>query len=294
LSDNAVDNFAIPVLFGVTFDSLVSDFGDSRGGGTRTHEGQDMRALLGTPIVSPTKAVVTSVGTGESAGNFVYTANPGGESFRYMHLDSVADIKRGDKLSVGDFIGTVGDTGNAPDGIYHLHFEVKDKNNEATDPYDRISESEFSLKEKISFLEDILDEVDDAQEYAEFLVTNFTSDFSDAVAANYSLPREIERALEDSGISENTELLSRLNELIALIPSVVPAGLLEGDSGVAVSLLQTYLIFNSQGEARDALARASATGYFGQITVAAISEYQENNDVPVTGFFDTKTKLVMN
>ena len=107
-----------------------------------------MRAPQGTPVVSPTEAVVTGVGVGASSGKYVYTANPGGESFRYMHLDTMADIERGDKLSVGDFIGTVGDTGNAPDGVYHLHFEVKNLKNEAIDPNERLGGAPFTIKNK--------------------------------------------------------------------------------------------------------------------------------------------------
>jgi peptidoglycan hydrolase-like protein with peptidoglycan-binding domain len=293
LDDDAVSSFPIPVLFGVSYASLVPDFGDPRGGGTRSHEGQDMRALQGTPIVSPTEAVVTGVGTGASAGKYVYTANPGGESFRYMHLDSIADIERGDKLSVGDFIGTVGDTGNAPDGVYHLHFEVKDEDNDATDPYERLDGTPFTLKQKMSFLEDILKDVDDPKEYAEFLVANFPEEFTDAAIAEYSLPSEVDEVLEDTGVDENIELLAQLNELIEMIPSVIPVGVSEGDAGVAVSLLQTYLIFNSEGNSRDALANASATGYFGPITTAALAEYQDNNRLDETGVFDLQTKEEM-
>jgi len=293
LSKNSIKTFAVPVLFGVEHDALIADFGDSRGGGARSHEGQDMRALRGTPIVSPTKAVVTSVGTGPSAGKFVYTTNPDGESFRYMHMDSIADIKRGDKLSVGDFIGTVGDTGNVPEGIYHLHFEVIDKNNSPTDPLSRMSGTPFTTKQKMSFLEDILDEVDDADEYAEFLISNFRSEFSEAIIEEYSLPDEVEEVLKDSGIEENIELLEKLKALIKTIPTVIPVGVKEGDTGVAVSLLQTYLIFNSDGPAKDALSRASATGYFGPVTKSALVEYQEDNNLTETGVFDLKTQKMM-
>ena len=216
-----------------------------------------------------------------------------------MHLDSIADIKRGDKLSVGDFIGTVGDTGNAPDGIYHLHFEVKGQDNEPTDPYERLSGTPFTLKEKMNSLEDILDDVDDvddvddSDEYAEFLEASFTSEFTDAKIAKYSQPREIEEVLQDTGVDENIDLLAKLDELIALIPSVIPVGVSQGDTGVAVSLLQIYLIFTSEGSARNALAGASATGYFGRITTATLEEYQTNNNLEETGEFGIDTKQEM-
>lgn len=293
LDDDIVEIFPVPVLFGVDKNVLVPDFGDSRGGGTRSHEGQDMRAPLGTPIVSPTEAIVISTGFGDSAGNYVYTANPGGETFRYMHLDTIADIKRGDKLDIGDFIGTVGDTGNAPDGIYHLHLEVRDDKNTPTDPYERFDDESFSLKQKMSFLRDIIRDVEDEDEYADFLVKTFSSDFMVAVEKKYSLPDVIEDALDDSGANDKVRLLAKLDTLIRSIPSIVSAGLREGDSGAGVSLMQTYIIYTNKGSARDALAATGATGYYGRITAAAISEYQEQNKLSVTGIYDTETKTRM-
>ncbi|MCX6758815.1 MAG: M23 family metallopeptidase, partial [Candidatus Nealsonbacteria bacterium] len=76
----------IPVLFGVYRMNLIPNFGDARSN-SRTHEGLDIAAPKGAPIVSPTKAVVLSAGTGSSSGNTISTANPGGETFVYMHLD---------------------------------------------------------------------------------------------------------------------------------------------------------------------------------------------------------------
>lgn len=288
LDDDLVESFPIPVLFGVDYEDVVPDFGDSRGGGTREHEGQDMRAPKGTPIVSPTEAVVLSTGKGPSAGLFVYTANPGGEVFRYMHLDEVADLDRGDKLEVGDYIGTVGDTGNAPPGVYHLHFEVRD-GRKALDPYPRL-DGEFSLKEKMSFLRDVFRKRRDDKKYAEFLTNTFPNEFGEAVTKGYSMPRVIESAIDDSDIGERAELLAKLEDIIASIPAILNLELRDGDSGGAVALLQTYLIFKSNGPARDRLAQAGATGYFGSITSSAVLEMQTRKKLPETGAFDSKTR----
>ncbi|MFZ2555858.1 MAG: hypothetical protein WAX57_03380, partial [Minisyncoccia bacterium] len=43
----------IPV-FGVAVNDLAKNFGDARGGGTRTHQGLDIMAKEGTPVMSPT------------------------------------------------------------------------------------------------------------------------------------------------------------------------------------------------------------------------------------------------
>ena len=140
LDDDEVDEMPVPVL-GVHYDRIYPDFGDPRDGGAREHEGQDILAPSGTPIVSPTDAVVTRTGKGSSAGVYVYTANPGGENFRYMHLDRIADgVKAGKVLKPGDLIGFVGNTGNAAGGPHHLHFEIRD-GRRAEDPYPRLTGS---------------------------------------------------------------------------------------------------------------------------------------------------------
>jgi len=288
-----VETFPVPILFGVTYDALAPDFGASRGGGTRAHQGQDIRAPKSTPVVSPTKAVVTGVGEGASAGKYVYTANPGGESFRYLHLDSIADIKLGDTLEVGDMIGTVGDTGNVPAGIYHLHFEVKNTENEPIDPYQRLGGTPFTQTEKMKFVAAILDEVEDADEYARVLVNNFPSEFTAAALKKYSLPPEVDEPPKNAEENKNNRLRTKLDELMALIPTVIPTGLSFGDSTVATSLLQTYLIFTTEGPARNTLAAATATGYFGSITTAALKEYQADNGLNQTGEFDEATKEKM-
>lgn len=294
LDDDPVEEMPVPVLFGVKYENVIPDFGDPRGGGTREHEGQDMHAPRGTPIVSPTEAVVIRTGSGDSSGKYVYTANPGGEVFRYMHLDEYADLDPGDELKPGDFIGTVGDTGNAPDGVYHLHFEIRDEDNDATDPHPRLTDT-FSLKEKVSFLEDIIDSFNrsDRDEYAEFLVETFPADFRAALNADYDLPDEVVEALNDRGVRSTAKLQEQLDELIGSIPKLLTTQLGPDDTGAAVSLLQFYLIYSSEGLARNQLLKAGATGYYGSVTTAAVREYQVANDVPPTGIYDAATRSQM-
>lgn len=151
LDDTAVKNLPVPILLGMRASQLSPNFGDPRDGGARTHEGEDIMAPRGSLIASPTDAVVTRTGTGESSGIYVYTANPGGETFVYMHLEEVAvGIKAGTVLKPGDILGYVGDSGNAK-GTPHLHFEIR-KNREALDPYPRLTR-EFTLEQRITSLQ---------------------------------------------------------------------------------------------------------------------------------------------
>lgn len=294
LDRDIVERFPIPVLFGVEYANVVPDFGDPRGDGTRSHEGQDFLAPLGTPIVSPTEAIVIRTGEGASAGKYVYTANPGGETFRYLHLEDVANLNPGDELNVGDYIGTVGDTGNAPEGVYHLHFEVRDDNNDEQDPYARLDEDGWKLKEKVSFLRDIFRKIRNDDDYAEFLVETFPEEFRLALNQGYDLPYPIEEALERDGVVSETQKLEQLADLIQSFPTVLNLQLKNGDQGPTVALLQLYLVFAGDGPARDALKAAGTTGYFGSVTEAALAEYQrENLLVDNKGIYDSRTREAM-
>lgn len=272
LDDDEVEEFAIPVLFGVVVSDLTKNFGDPRGGGTREHEGLDILAAEGTPIVTPTEAVVIRVGSGSSSGKYVTTANPGGETFVYMHLSDHADIDEGDKLDVGDVIGYVGDTGNAAGGPAHLHFEVR-KSRTALDPFPRLTES-FSLEDQMEYLEEIMKDVGDEDEFAEFLVDTYLGVFVQAKAADIDIPDEVEDALPND---------------IANLPGGVPAvDLTIGSTGTNVMLLQSMLI--TQGY----LAISAPTGTFGPLTQTALINYQKAHGItPATGYYGPTTRAYL-
>lgn len=138
LGSQAVQNLPVPI-YGIPLSALTRNFGDPRGDGTRSHEGLDIMASNGTPIASPTDAVVTRAGNGSSSGLYVRTANPGGETFVYMHLSKIGEgIVEGKVMKRGDIIGFVGNTGNASGGAAHLHFEIR-SGRTATDPYPRLN-----------------------------------------------------------------------------------------------------------------------------------------------------------
>lgn len=288
LGSEPVDELQLPILFGVTLDDLTENFGDPRDGGARTHEGLDIMAPEGTPIVTPTKAIVTSVGTDSSAGKFVYTANPGGETFRYMHLDEIANLRRGDKLAPGDFIGTVGDTGNAQGVGHHLHLEIRD-GREATDPFPRLVEM-FTFKEQISFLDNVFDNVDDEGDYAERLVELYPNELRRALNEGYELPRVLQNELKRQKITSTASLQEQLNKLIDSIPRMFTRTIREGDSGVEVALLQIYLQYRAPGTAGQRLKASGATGYFGPTTREALTAYQAAKKLTPTGEFDAETR----
>lgn len=111
--------------------SSYNDFGAERTyGGYRRHEGNDLIADLGTPIVSITDGVVTAKGWNEYGGERVGITTKKDTYFYYAHLDRYENgIEIGKHVSAGDIIGYVGDTGYGPPGtrgklISHLHLQI--------------------------------------------------------------------------------------------------------------------------------------------------------------------------
>ncbi len=283
LDDDIVEEIPIPVLLGIPLSSISPNFGDPRDGGERSHEGEDILAPRDTPVSSPTDAVVTRVGNGSSSGLYVTTRNPGGESFTYMHLDEVAEgIKAGTVLEPGDILGFVGDTGNAKGGVTHLHFEIRE-NRKALDPFPRLAR-EFTLEERMSGIEKYLNELDndDAEDWAEELVTSYRSTFVQATLAGMDIPEEIEDALGSVAVA---------------VPGSVGAGVRDltiGSQGDDVIALQVALIAASKGPSATALAGAGATGYFGAMTQAALAEYQKAEGIaPASGYYGPLTRAHM-
>lgn len=95
-------------------------FGAGRAG--HVHEGQDVMAACGTPLVAARGGVVKFAGYQGNAGNYVVIDEAGsGVDDIYMHLREPALVQKGDRVFTGQRIGDVGDTGDA--SACHLHFE---------------------------------------------------------------------------------------------------------------------------------------------------------------------------
>jgi peptidoglycan hydrolase-like protein with peptidoglycan-binding domain len=118
-------------------------FGACRDGCSRGHEGTDVFARKGTPVVAAANGTVRYVNWSRSQGlnparccSIVIDHNDGWQS-RYLHLNNdtkgtddgkgwgIADgVAPGVKVKAGQLIGWVGDSGNAEDTGAHLHFEL--------------------------------------------------------------------------------------------------------------------------------------------------------------------------
>lgn len=111
---------ACPVNGAVTF---TDTYGAPRSGG-RTHQGVDMIAAKGTPVVAIEGGVV-DLSSSSLGGITIWLNGNSGDEYYYAHLDGYASgIGDGTSVSVGQLIGYVGNTGNAAYTVSHLHFEV--------------------------------------------------------------------------------------------------------------------------------------------------------------------------
>ena len=103
----------------------IADTWQAARGDGRKHEGQDIFAPRGTPILSATSGYVYNVGENNLGGQTVSVISKGGRVYYYAHLDSYArGIKIGDRVTTRTVLGYVGTTGNAQGTPPHLHFGV--------------------------------------------------------------------------------------------------------------------------------------------------------------------------
>jgi murein DD-endopeptidase MepM/ murein hydrolase activator NlpD len=103
----------------------IGEFGAPRSGG-RTHEGFDVVAACGTPLLAAATGRVIRTGYDPVLyGNFVKLHGQGEHRvYFYAHLIRPAAVDRGDAVWAGERIGAVGATGNARTVGCHLHFEI--------------------------------------------------------------------------------------------------------------------------------------------------------------------------
>ena len=103
----------------------TADFVVSSGFGPRDgtmHQGIDMAGPVGTPIHVTGDGVVTFAGRSGAYGNLIKIRHELGTETRYAHLSRI-HVKVGDRVSQGDRIGDMGNTGRSTGP--HLHYEIR-------------------------------------------------------------------------------------------------------------------------------------------------------------------------
>lgn len=113
--------FAFPILGAHNFGGAGGRFGAGRAG--HSHEGQDVMARCGVPLLAARGGRVQYSGYQGAAGNYLVIDGKGtGFDTAYMHLLRPSPLRRGAVVRTGQPIGLVGSTGDA--SACHLHFEI--------------------------------------------------------------------------------------------------------------------------------------------------------------------------
>ena len=116
------DTFGAPRMFGTGFAHL--------------HEGTDIFAAGGTPLVTTERGVLIRVGIAVLGGNKLWLVGESGTRYFYAHLSAFAPgVADGKVVEAGEVVGYVGNTGNARTTPAHLHFEVHPGGGPAVNPY---------------------------------------------------------------------------------------------------------------------------------------------------------------
>ena len=127
-----VPGFVFPVEGPTTF---TDTFGDPRLSGTSEqhwHEGCDVMAASGTPLVAVEDGVLGSYGGSDPLGGLSLSLQgASGYTYYYAHLSAfVPGLAQGDTVTAGEVVGYVGSTGDAL--APHLHFEIHESGGPGT------------------------------------------------------------------------------------------------------------------------------------------------------------------
>jgi murein DD-endopeptidase MepM/ murein hydrolase activator NlpD len=116
------DTFGAPRMFGTAYAHL--------------HQGTDIFAASGTPLVAVERGVVFSMGSDVLGGTKLWLQGASGTKYYYAHLSAFAEgMADGTVVQAGQLVGYVGNTGNAATTPAHCHFEVHPNGGPAVNPY---------------------------------------------------------------------------------------------------------------------------------------------------------------
>lgn len=129
------DGFAFPAP---SYVAVSSEFGwrtDPFTGLKAYHNGVDLAAAEGTPIVAAYDGIVGQASYNASMGNYIYLEHGDGLRTIYLHASKLY-VSKDDVVHKGDVIGAVGTTGRSTGP--HLHFSVR-LNGEYVSPWNYLS-----------------------------------------------------------------------------------------------------------------------------------------------------------
>lgn len=140
----------------------VDTFGACRDGCSRRHEGQDLIGPRMLHLVAARDATISYMRTdaGGTAGNWIELTDADGWTYRYMHVNNdrpgtddgsnfyryafARGMREDVRVSAGQFIAYMGDSGNAEDSTPHVHFEIRRPDGTPINAYDSLRRAEGS------------------------------------------------------------------------------------------------------------------------------------------------------
>ena len=161
--DSFLENMVFPVKH--VMSHFYDDWGEIRGNGNRVHEGIDIRAPKGAPVVAIADGKVNTISYSDSSGYYIAIDHENGWLSLYVHLNDdvegndnlggretafAENIYLGAEVIAGQIIGYLGDSGNAEGTVPHVHFEVRYMGN-SFDVYEQIKDSWFRFDQFIRF-----------------------------------------------------------------------------------------------------------------------------------------------
>ena len=112
-----------PVRGKVGWGEHAARFGSWRGG--HRHEGQDVFAAAGTPLLAIRDGRVVETGDDGGRGNYIAIwSRRAARTFVYLHMRRPSRFRPGDSVDAGERVGAVGCTGSC--WGHHLHLEVRE------------------------------------------------------------------------------------------------------------------------------------------------------------------------
>jgi len=111
-----------PVQGTFSFGGPDARFGVGRPG--HTHQGQDIVAAEGTPVVTPVAGIVHwRAYQAKGAGYYVVIRGDDGRDYAFMHFQAASTaVEKGRRVAAGQRLASVGNTGDSSGA--HLHFEI--------------------------------------------------------------------------------------------------------------------------------------------------------------------------
>ena len=279
----SVPSLVFPVA-GKTHRSIGSIWGDVRDGGKRSHEGVDIFAPRGTPVIAPVDGVVRAADERGIGGKVVWLEdNEHSQNLYFAHLNDW-NVKKGDRVKTGDTLGFVGNTGNARTTPPHLHFGIYSRG--AMNPINHLKPLGRALKTVDEGFEWLGQEVrlrNNSTLYSDLNKKKSSTKLSKyQVAKVLSLNSDNCRVqLPDGkiGYISKRDLTSQLSALDNLVADFDMELMLKPDFKTSVNILKAQESFDVIGKDKEFYFIETSTGKRGWIHAtnsAATSQSEEN------------------